>query len=416
MVEKNGRLGIVVGGGPAPGINGVISAATIEALNEGIKVIGIYDGFHWLAQGDISHITDLTIKDVSRIHTTGGSILRTSRENPAKNPEKLSRALDALQRLNIRYLLIIGGDDTCFTAARIAETAQGVISVAHVPKTIDNDLPLPDNDVTFGFQSARHVGVTLVQSLMEDAKTTGRWYFIVTMGRQSGFLALGIGKAAGATLTIIAEEFKEEHISLRHLCDIIETAIIKRKLMGHDHGVLIISEGIGERLAPEELDGLESMERDEFDHPRLSELDLGKVVKEEIKKRWAKRSHKVTIVEKDIGYELRSCPPIPFDCEYTRDLGYGAARFLLKGGTGALITLRGGNLEPIPFNKIIDSQTGKIRVRMVNTNTESYQVALKYMIRLEREDLEDPETLRGLAEIAEISPEEFHQKFSYLVY
>ena len=112
MVEKNGRLGIVVGGGPAPGINGVISAATIEALNEGIKVIGIYDGFHWLAQGDISHITDLTIKDVSRIHTTGGSILRTSRENPAKNPEKLSRALDALQRLNIRYLLIIGGDDT----------------------------------------------------------------------------------------------------------------------------------------------------------------------------------------------------------------------------------------------------------------------------------------------------------------
>jgi 6-phosphofructokinase 1 len=236
------------------------------------------------------------------------------------------------------------------------------------------------------------------------------------MGRRSAFLALSIGKAAGVTLTLIAEEFKEEQISLRHLCDIIEAAIIKRKFMDHDHGVLIMSEGIGERLAPEELEGLDTVERDEFDHPRLSEIDLGKVIKGEIRKRLAMRGQKTTITEKDIGYELRSCPPIPFDCEYTRDLGYGAVRFLLRDGTGALITLRGGNLNPIPFSKIMDPQSGKIRVRMVDTTTESYQVALKYMIRLEKEDLEAPETLRGLAKIAGLSAKEFHQRFSYLVY
>jgi len=412
---RRGCLGVVVGGGPAPGINGVISAATIEAVNEGMKVIGIYDGFRWLVKGDTSQVVELSIKDVSRIHWTGGSILRTSRENPTKSPDKLRRVIESLRRLNIEYLLTIGGDDTCYTAVRIVEAAEGAIRVAHVPKTIDNDLPLPDNGVTFGFESARHVGVNLIESLMEDAKTTSRWYFIVTMGRRSGFLALGIGKAAGATLTLIAEEFKEEKISLRHLCDIVEGAIIKRKFLGHEHGVLIMSEGIGERLDPQELDGIESVERDEFDHPRLSELDLGKIVKEEIKRRFAARGQKITIVEKDIGYELRSCPPIPFDLEYTRDLGHGAVRFLLSGGSGALITLRNGHLEPIPFDKIMDRQTGKVKIRMVDTSADSYQVALKYMIRLEREDLEDPATLEGLARTAGISVEEFKARFGYLV-
>jgi 6-phosphofructokinase 1 len=414
MSEEKGRLGIVVGGGPAPGINGVISAAAIEAINEGVKVIGIYDGFRWLVQGDISRIIELGIKDVSRIHWTGGSILRTSRENPTKNPEKLRRVIESLEQLKIKYLLTIGGDDTSYTAVRIEEVAKGAVQVAHVPKTIDNDLPLPDNDVTFGFQSARHVGVNLIESLMEDAKTTSRWYFIVTMGRRSGFLALGIGKAAGATLTLIAEEFKEEKISLSHLCDIIEGAIIKRKFLGHEHGVLIMSEGIGERLDQKELDGIESVERDEFDHPRLSEIDLGKIVKEEIKRRFANRGQKITIVEKDIGYELRSCPPIPFDLEYTRDLGHGAVRFLLSGGSGALITLRGGHLEPVPFDKIIDRQTGKVKVRMVDTTADSYQIALKYMIRLEKEDFENSETLQGLAKTAGLSVKEFRQRFEYL--
>jgi 6-phosphofructokinase 1 len=106
--------------------------------------------------------------------------------------------------------MTIGGDDTAFSASRVAAQAGGTISVVHVPKTIDNDLPLPGGIVTFGFETARHVGVSLVETIMEDARATSRWYLLVAMGRKAGHLALGIGKAAGATLTLIPEEFRRK--------------------------------------------------------------------------------------------------------------------------------------------------------------------------------------------------------------
>lgn len=200
-------LAILVGGGPAPGINGVISAATIEAINRGKTVIGIVDGFKWLAKGDKNHVRNLTIEETSRIHLTGGSVIGTSRENPTKSPEKLQNTIKTLKELNVKYLITIGGDDTMFSASRVEAESKGQIKVTHVPKTIDNDLPLPGDNPTFGFETARHIGTGIVHSLMEDARTTGRWYFVVAMGRKAGHLALGIGKSAGATLTIIPEEF-----------------------------------------------------------------------------------------------------------------------------------------------------------------------------------------------------------------
>ncbi|HEV2879446.1 MAG TPA: 6-phosphofructokinase, partial [Candidatus Eremiobacteraceae bacterium] len=206
-MSERPTLGILVGGGPAPGINGVIASATIEAINEGCRVVGIYDGFKWLAKGDATLTQELRIEDVSRIHWLGGSILRTSRTNPAKEKTTLDNAVRALRTLGITHLLCIGGDDTTFGAAKIAEAAGGTLHVATVPKTIDNDLPLPDNMPTFGFETARAVGSNIVESLMEDARTTQRWYLAVTMGRKSGALALGIAKASGATLAVIPEEF-----------------------------------------------------------------------------------------------------------------------------------------------------------------------------------------------------------------
>jgi len=200
-------LAILVGGGPAPGINGVIASAAIEAINSGLNVIGLREGFRWLAAGDVSHTVKLTINDVSRIHFTGGSILLTSRTNPARDDATLARVIETLLRLNVRYLICIGGDDTTFGATRIAERANGRIGVASVPKTIDNDLPLPENAPTFGFETARAVGSTIIESLMEDARTTGRWYLAVSMGRKSGSLALGMCRSAGATLAVIPEEF-----------------------------------------------------------------------------------------------------------------------------------------------------------------------------------------------------------------
>src|SRR5262249_23724836 len=203
------RVAILCGGGPAPGINSVIGAATIRALVSDVKVIGVRDGFKWLMQGDTRHTTNLSIEDVSRIHFTGGSYLGISRANPTRDERYLEAVTTALHQLGVNQLITIGGDDSAFSAMRLADPAGGRLRVVHVPKTIDNDLDLPHGASTFGFQTARHVGCELVKNLMVDAKTTGRWYLVVAMGRKAGHLALGIGKAAGTTLTIIPEEFED---------------------------------------------------------------------------------------------------------------------------------------------------------------------------------------------------------------
>ncbi|HEY4490849.1 MAG TPA: 6-phosphofructokinase, partial [Acidobacteriota bacterium] len=204
------KLAILVGGGPAPGINSVIGAATIRGVLSGAEVVGIRDGFKWIMEGDIDHITPLRIEDVSRIHFRGGSYIGISRSNPTRNEQQLEKCVISLLRLNVDKLITIGGDDTAFSAYRLEERSKGRIRVVHVPKTIDNDVNLPGDIVTFGYQTARHLGVDIVKNLMVDARTTSRWYFVVTMGRKAGHLALGIGKAAGATLTLIPEEFSSK--------------------------------------------------------------------------------------------------------------------------------------------------------------------------------------------------------------
>src|SRR5947209_2085773 len=205
----SGRLALVVGGGPAPGINGVISSVTIEAIEQGVEVVGCRDGFQHLVSGNADHCRKLTIDEVKGIHLRGGSILGTSRTNPAESEEAMRNVLDVLRRLDVSMLVTIGGDDTAFSGSQVYLRAGGAVRVAHVPKTIDNDLPLPGSTVKFGFETARQVGVGIVRNLAEDARTTSRWYLIVSMGRAAGHLALGIGKAAAATLTIIPEEFEQ---------------------------------------------------------------------------------------------------------------------------------------------------------------------------------------------------------------
>jgi len=418
--NRSKTMGILVGGGPAPGINGVISAATIEARERGLKVIGIYDGYKWLEQGITEYIKELYIPDVSRIHFTGGSILRTSRMNPTKSEKKLDYCISALKKMGINYLVTIGGDDTAFSASQIAKRANGEIRVAHVPKTIDNDLPLPRDIPTFGYQTARHVGVMLVHNLMEDSKTSNRWYVVVSMGRKAGHLALGMTKAAGATLSMIAEEFAEK-TTVKEVCDVFEAAIIKRKTMGRDDGVVLVAEGIAEKLSEEELKSIPGViiEYDEYGNIRLAEVELGKIIKLEIERRFAERGEKMSLVEINLGYELRCAPPIPFDCEYVRDLGFSAVRFLLdeqyQDIESALICVDAGKLVPIHFEDLVDSKTGKTRVRYVDVTTDSYQVALQYMIRLKKSDLEDPEQCALLARTAKMTPDAFRSKFGYLV-
>jgi len=413
-VEQHSKLAIIVGGGPAPGINSVISSATIRARLERFDVIGIKDGFQWLMQDDISHTMPLTLDGVSRLHYEGGSLIGTARANPTKSPALLQNVLESLLRLDVTHVITIGGDDTAFSSMKLHEQAAGRLKVVHVPKTIDNDLDLPGHIDTFGYQTARHHGVNIVHSLMTDAETTSRWYFVIAMGRTAGHLALGIGKAAGAHITLIPEEFPGP-VKLRAIVDTLAASIIKRVSVGRQDGVAILAEGIALDLDPDDLANLADVERDAHGHIRLAEINFGDIIKAEVQKRLADFKIKPTIVSKNIGYEVRCADPIPFDMECTRDLGYCAARYIIEGGTEALVSIQDGRFRPIKFSDIMDPHTGRMRVRMVDIESDRFKIAQSYMLRLKKEDFDDPHELSRLATAAGVTSETFRKMFSGLV-
>jgi 6-phosphofructokinase 1 len=423
------RLGIIVGGGPAPGINGVINAAAIEAINRGYEVIGFYDGFRWLASDRFDparNTVRLDIPLVARIHFDGGSILRTSRTSllddarlkshkmVAPDPEKVGRVLANLRQLGIDNLLTIGGDDTALSARFVVDSAEQTIRVVHVPKTIDNDLPLPADVPTFGFSTARLIGTELVKNLMRDSQTTGRWYLAETMGRSAGWLALSIGMAAGATLTLIPEEFPS-HTKVSDVLDIIEGAILKRRTMGRPDGIAIVAEGLTYKLGDrEELEIMLGREipLDAAGHMRLSEVNLAILLKNQIQERFKRRGQTIELVDHELGYELRSADPTPFDMGYCRMLGYFSIQLLREGKQSAvMVSIAHGNLHPIEFHDMIDPATNRTRTRVVDLKSDVYRAARAYMIRLEPSDFANAESLAKLAAEAKMSTDEFRAKF-----
>jgi ATP-dependent phosphofructokinase / diphosphate-dependent phosphofructokinase len=425
------RLGIIVGGGPAPGINAVIGAAAIQAINCGFEVVGFYDGFRHLCADNFDppiHLTRLEIARVARIHFDGGSILRTARTNlldeiklktlkrAEANPEKVNLCLARLRELGITCLLTIGGDDTALSARFLAESSGGRLRIVHVPKTIDNDLPLPQNQPTFGFSTARMIGAQLLKNLMMDSQTTGRWYLVNAMGRSAGWLAMSIGQAAGATVTLIPEEF-HEHSTVQQLVDVLEGAILKRRVQGRSDGVAVIAEGLAYRLGDrEELERLLGHEVpvDSAGHMRLSEIPLLELVKQEIQGRFKARGETLPLVTHNIGYELRSADPTPHDMAYCRALGYHSIRLFIEPTfrpAGAMVALVNGNLEAVDISTIIDPETNRMRTRLVDISSDEYEVGRAYQIRLERSDLENPVMLAQLAAAARMSPQAFAQRY-----
>ena len=413
-MDTHNKLAILCGGGPAPGLNGVISAATIRARLDGVEVLGLRDGFEWIMQGDISHVVPLTIEGLSRIHFQGGSHIGIARANPSKSPALLENAVQSLLRLNVSQLISIGGDDTAFSAMKLAEHAAGRLRVVHVPKTIDNDLDLPAHIDTFGFQTARHVGVDIVKNLMVDAQTTSRWYLVIAMGRTAGHLALGIAKSAGATLALIPEEFTAP-LRLKVLVDTLAASIVKRLSAGHKDGVAVIGEGVVLHISEDDLAELKDVERDAHGHVRIAEVNIGEILKTQIGNRLKQFGVKATLVAKNIGYELRCADPIAFDMEYTRDLGYCAAKYILSGGTQAMVSIQSGRFVPIPFKEMLDPKTGRAKTRLVDVNSTRYHIARRYMVRLRKEDVQDAYELAKLAATVGLSLDDFKKEFGYLV-
>ncbi len=409
------KVAIVVGGGPAPGINGVIAAVTIEAINQGYQVLGVKHGFEDLIRGDDSNIMPLRIEDVSTISSAGGSILSTSRANPTKSEKDLLSVVQVLKSKDVGYLVTIGGDDTANTARALSKATSGSIKVGHVPKTIDNDLPLPGREVTFGFHTACEAGTNVVQTLQTDARTTRRWYFVIAMGRKAGHLALGIGISSGATLTIVPEDFQGRQIHMSHLVDIIVGSMIKRRALKRNFGVVVLAEGIADCIDPRSLPGYDEIERDPHGNVRFSEIDIGLIIKTAVKTRLRDLGiSDTTVVDKNVGYELRCSSPVAFDRIYTQQLGCGVIGALLSGCNGILITRQSDELVPVPLDDFLDPTTGKTKIRMLDTDYITYKVARKYMIKITKSDLEDDDLVDKMLAQTNLTREKFLKSMSYI--
>jgi 6-phosphofructokinase 1 len=368
------RIGILTAGGPAPGFNGVIAAIVTAAARRGWTVVGIPRGFTPLIHNDTKACRALTAADVADIATRGGSILGTARANPTRSKGDLDAVVASVRKLKLDALVTIGGDDTASAAAAVGE-ALGDLRVAHVPKTIDNDLPLPGHQPTFGFETAKALGARLCQNLRVDAITTGRWYLVSAMGRSAGHLALGIGAAAAADLITIPEEY-EDGTRLDAVADLVERAIALRAEQGHAGGLVVLGEGILDHLAKQDLARIASLERDEHGNPRMSEVDFGRAVRDVLVARGATAK----FVTKIIGYELRCADPIAFDVQYTQTLGAAAVRFLADGKGDAVICVREDEIVTLPFSDL-RGPDGRVRVRRVDLGGAAWQASLALQAR-----------------------------------
>jgi len=415
---KIDQFAILVGGGPAPGINSVIHAVTEEANRNHRKVIGIYDGFKHLMEGKLVGVP-LSRDNVGYIYMDGGSFLHSARANPTKSSEYLRRCVSTLHDAGINALISIGGDDTAYSASKVSQYAQEVMGVdlrsVHVPKTIDNDLPLPGGIPTFGFETAREVGTRLVMNLKRDSATMQHWFLVLSMGRNSGHLALGIGQSATATITLIPEQWSGKKIRLSEVVDTLVTTMLIRLTEGKPYGVAVLAEGLLENLAIEDLNLIEHVSRDDHGHIRLPDVNFLDILKMEIDKELASFGIRLKIVKHVLGYELRCAPPCALDIEYTRLLGGAAVNFLLNGGTNAIITIQQGQMVPLLYQDMLNPETGRTEVRMVNRDSYLYKTAYQFMTRLKPEHAGDPILFQRLAELTQMTPDHFRERYAYLM-
>jgi len=350
----------------------------IEARNRGFTVKGLKEGFKGVSLREPDSVVELTIEQVSSIASTGGSILGTSRFNPFRSPQTKQQFLSELREHGIDKLVVIGGEGSAYLSHQLALEQPGV-QVVHVPKTIDNDLILPNHYPSFGFETARYAGTKILDTLRVDAKTTKRWFLVTSMGRKAGFLALGLGIASGATSTLIPEEFLPG-TTPAEVAQIIFGSIQRRFLSGRDWGVVIIAEGVLDLLSPDSSKELRECPRDELGRIIYSQVELGDVIKPELQRLCDNAGHDLKLNTKDIGYELRCHPPVSFDVEYTKFLGFGAVRHILEGRTDGMVTRDYDSLGFQPLSELV-LPDGSIRSRKIDLESDIYKVARSFMIR-----------------------------------
>jgi 6-phosphofructokinase 1 len=369
-------VAILCAGGPAPGINTVVSSVTKIFLNNGFNVLGINGGYKSLFS-DEPAFEYLDFDYADQIYSRGGSALKMSRYKPKDDEFKA----DFFTKNNVRLLVTIGGDDTASSANRLAKyLAKQKLDVKniHVPKTIDNDLPLPEGTPTFGYHSAKEEGVRLCTTIYEDARTSGNWFVVSAMGREAGHLAFGIGTACHYPMIIIPEMFNKTKITFDKITRMVISSMVKRRLLGIDYGAAIISEGVFHFMSDEEIiDTGINFTYDDHGHPELGNVSKSHIFNMLTQQHLKNLRINVKSRPEEIGYELRCCRPIAYDLSYATRLGLGVFNLYQKGDTGCMVTIdRGGNISPL-YLKDVEDEQGKVKPRLVNMDSEQVQVIFK---------------------------------------
>jgi len=362
-------IAIICGGGPAPGINSVISSVSLVFLKSGYRVIGIHEGYKGLfAKKPKTEEIDFQFAD--DIHKQGGSALQMSRHKP-KDTEFTT---EFFTENNVVLLVTIGGDDTASTANRISKFLRDhdvSIQNIHVPKTIDNDLPLPAGIPTFGYHSAKQEGVRISQTIYEDARTSGNWFVLAAMGREAGHLAFGIGAACHFPMIIIPEMFDKVEITFDRIINLVISAIIKRKIEGIDYGVAMISEGVFHFMSDEEIaDSGISFTFDDHGHPELGNVSKAHIFNLLLQKRLKELDVDVKSRPVELGYELRCVQPNAYDLMYCGMLGFGVKKLYDEGKTGCMVTADStGKIAPLYLDDVAD-ESGKVQPRLVDLKSD----------------------------------------------
>ena len=375
---------ILCGGGPAPGMNSVSMSVAKTFLSKGYRVIGLHGGYSGLFSKD-ARIEDLDFSIADRYFNRGGSYLEMSRFKPTDEDFEKRFNLDLFKDNNIKLLVTIGGDDTASTANRISKFLANKnyhIANIHCPKTIDNDLPLPANAPTFGYNSAKNEGAHIARTIYEDARTSGNWLIISAMGRTCGSLALGIGEATHCPMTIIPEMFNKTQVTLDKIIRLTVSAILKRKVMGVSYGTVIAAEGLfhNEEVAKEAAEEGIHFSYDEHGHPELGKISKAVLFNELLEKKIAKIGLKVKSRPVEIGYDVRCQDPVAYDLTYCTELAMGVYQLFSEGKTGCMVDVDAyGNVSPLYLSDLQDPETGKIPPRIVDINAGTAQNYYKFI-------------------------------------
>lgn len=381
-------IAIICGGGPAPGINTVISTVAKTFIKDGYEVIGVHHGY----QGLLSDNPDVKIFDfhhADRIFSRGGSTLIMSRFKPKDSDFKA----DFFKKNNVQLLVTIGGDDTASTANRLTKYLKNQeldVRHIHVPKTIDNDLPLPDRNPTFGFHTAKDEGVRIGNTVYEDARTSENWFVMSAMGRSAGHLAFGIASACHFQMVIIPEMFNKTTITFKKLINMIISSIIKCKIMGLEYGVALISEGVFHFMEEEEIinSGI-NFTYDDHGHPELGNVSKSHIFNYLLQIKLKEIGLDIKSRPVELGYELRCCNPIAFDLTLCTLLGIGVKKLFDQGATGCIVSANSrGDITPL-YLKDFEDENGKIPPRLVDINSDMAQLFIENLFFLKEKDYEN---------------------------